>query len=250
MRLPAAPVTPTVIFDLDGTLVHTVPDIADAIDIALAPYGTGRTSIGEAASMMGDGLSEFFWKAMISKRLQLPAAEAEAARRTFIDVYRRSPARLSYIYSGVRPLLEELRARGVRTAVCTNKVEHIGADILKRFDLSRYFDAVVGSGDDRPMKPDPRPIFEAVARAGGRIERALLVGDTSADYGAAIAARIPLVLTDYGYSHFPISALTYGTVVDNPMSLHDAVMDFVGSEVFTGPDADLPQSVAAYATKK
>ena len=115
-------------------------------------------------------------------------------------------------------MLHELRERGVRTAVCTNKVEHIGSDILERFDLRRYFDAVVGSGGDRPMKPDPRPIIEAVARAGGRMERALLVGDTGADHGAAIAARIPLVLLDYGYSHVPINALTYGIIVDNPIA--------------------------------
>jgi phosphoglycolate phosphatase len=238
MRLPAAPITPTVVFDLDGTLVHTVPDIADALDIVLAPYGLKPTSIGEAASMMGDGLSEFFWKALVSKRLNLPAVEADAARKRFIEIYRQSPARLSHVYPGVRPLLKELRERGVRTAVCTNKVEHIGADILERFDLRQYFDAVVGSGDDRPMKPDPRPIIEAVARAGGRMERALLVGDTSADHGAAIAARIPLVLLDYGYSHVPINALTYGIIVDNPISLHDAVMHFVGMEHHLGPDAD------------
>jgi phosphoglycolate phosphatase len=238
MRLPDAPVTPTVVFDLDGTLVHTVPDIADALDIALAPYNVAPTTIGEAASMMGDGLSEFFWKALTAKRLHLPAVEADAARKRFIEIYRQSPARLSHVYSGIPPLLQELRERGVRTAVCTNKIEHIGADILERFGLRSYFDAVVGSGEDRPMKPDPRPIFEAVARAGGRIERALLVGDTGADYGAAIAARIPLVLIDYGYSHIPISALKYGIVVDNPMSLHDAVMGFVGRESFLGPDAD------------
>ncbi len=94
------------------------------------------------------------------------------------------------------------------------------------------------------MKPDPRPILEAVARAGGRIDRALLVGDTTADYGAAIAARIPLVLVDYGYSHVPISALKYGIVVDNPMRLHDVVMDFVGGEHFLGPDADHPRHTA------
>jgi phosphoglycolate phosphatase len=238
MQLPSAPITPTVVFDLDGTLVHTVPDIAEALDIALAPYGVGRTTIGQAASMMGDGLSEFFWKAMVSKRLNLSAVEADAARRRFIDTYAASPANLSHVYPGIRPLLHELRERGVRTAVCTNKVEHIGSDILERFDLRRYFDAVVGSGGDRPMKPDPRPIIEAVSRAGGRMERALLVGDTSADHGAAIAARIPLVLLDYGYSHVPINALTYGIIVDNPMSLHDAVMSFVGMEHYLGPDSD------------
>lgn len=237
MRLPATPVTPTIVFDLDGTLVHTVPDIAAALDIALAPYNVAPTSIGEAAGMMGDGLSEFFWKAMMSKRLNLTAAEADATRKRFIETYRQSPARLSHVYPGMRALLKELRERGVRTAVCTNKVEHIGVDILERFELLNYFDAVVGSGGDRPMKPDPRPILEAVARAGGRIERALLVGDTSADHGAAIAARIPLILLDYGYSHLPISALTYGIIVDNPLSLHDAVMRFVGMEQFLSADA-------------
>jgi phosphoglycolate phosphatase len=238
MRLPVPPVTPTVVFDLDGTLVHTVPDIADALDIALAPYNVAPTSISEAASMMGDGLSEFFWKALMSKRLSLPALEADAARKRFIEIYRQSPARLSMVYPGIRALLKELKARGVKTAVCTNKVEHIGSDILERFDLRQYFDAVVGSGGDRPMKPDPRPVLEAVARAGGRIDRALLVGDTSADHGAAIAARIPLVLLDYGYSHLPIEALTYGIIVDNAVSLHDAVMSFVGMEHYLGPDAD------------
>jgi phosphoglycolate phosphatase len=80
------------------------------------------------------------------------------------------------------------------------------------------------------MKPDPRPLLAAVARAGGRMERAILVGDTGADHGAAIAARIPLVLIDYGYSHIPISALTYGIIVDNALSLRAAIMAFVGAD--------------------
>ena len=95
------------------------------------------------------------------------------------------------------------------------------------------------------MKPDPRPLLEAVALAGGRIERTLLVGDTGADNGAAIAARIPVILLDYGYSHLPISALTYGIIVDNPVSLRAAVMRFVGTEHFFSPDADLPHHSAA-----
>ena len=238
MRLPANPITPTVVFDLDGTLVHTVPDIAAALDVALEPYGTAPTGIGEAASMMGDGLSEFFWRALVSKRLNLPADEADRARRHFIDVYSQSPARLSHVYPGIRTLLDELRERGVRTAVCTNKIERIAIDILERLQLLSLFDAVVGARDDRPMKPDPRPIQEAVTRAGGRIERAMLVGDTGADNGAAIAARIPLVLVDYGYSHLPISALTYGVIVDNPLSLHDAVMAFVGLEQYLSIDRE------------
>lgn len=240
MRLPATPITPTIVFDLDGTLVHTVPDIAAALDAALAPYNVPPTGIGEAASMMGDGLSEFFWRALVSKRLNLSAVEADATRRRFIETYARSPTRLSHVYPGVRTLLKELRERGVLMAVCTNKIEPIAADILERLELREFFGAIVGSGNDRPMKPHPGPIREAVARVGGRIERALLVGDTGADHGAAIAAGIPLILLDYGYSHLPIDALTYGIIVDSPLSLHEAVMSFVGMEQFLSADADHP----------
>ena len=218
MRLPAIPPTPTILFDLDGTLVHTVPDIAAALDIALGSHNVAPTSAAEAATMMGDGLSEFFWRSLVAKRLSLPAREADAARKQFIKVYSQSPARLAEVYPGIRELLQELRG---------------------------LFDAIVGSRDDRPMKPDPRPLVEAVARAGGRIERTLLVGDTGADNGAAIAARIPVVLVDYGYSHIPISALTYGTIVDNAESMRAAVMAFVNMEQILGPDTDLPHGRAA-----
>jgi phosphoglycolate phosphatase len=239
MRIPSTPITPTVVFDLDGTLVHTVPDIADALDIALTPYNVSPTSIEDAAAMMGDGLSEFFWRALVAKRLDLAAAEADAARRRFIEVYGRSPARLSDVYPGIRELLAELRERGVLTAVCTNKIEPIAVDILERLELRGLFDAVVGQGGDRPMKPHPRPVIEAVARAGGRIERALLVGDTGADNGAAIAARVPVVLIDYGYSHVPIKAMVYGTIVDSAEALHRAVMGFVGPDFLVAPDGDV-----------
>ncbi len=245
MRLPAIPPTPTILFDLDGTLVHTVPDIAAALDIALGPYDVAPTSAAEAATMMGDGLSEFFWRSLVAKRLNLPAREADAARKQFIKVYSQSPARLAEVYPGIRELLEEVRGLGVLTAVCTNKIEPVAFDILERLQLRGLFDALVGSRDDRPMKPDPRPLLEAVARAGGRIERTLLVGDTGADNGAAIAARIPVILVDYGYSHIPISALTYGTIVNNPEGLRAAVMAFVNRDQILRPDTDLPHGRAA-----
>ena len=245
MRLPAIPPTPTILFDLDGTLVHTVPDIAAALDIALGSHNVAPTSAAEAATMMGDGLSEFFWRSLVAKRLSLPAREADAARKQFIKVYSQSPARLAEVYPGIRELLQELRGLGVLTAVCTNKIEPVALDILERLQLRGLFDAIVGSRDDRPMKPDPRPLVEAVARAGGRIERTLLVGDTGADNGAAIAARIPVVLVDYGYSHIPISALTYGTIVDNAESIRAAVMAFVNMDQTLRPDTDLPHGWAA-----
>jgi phosphoglycolate phosphatase len=238
---------PTVVFDLDGTLVHTVPDIAAALDTALAPYGVGPTSSAEAATMMGDGLSEFFWRALVAKRLSLSADEADAARRRFIAAYRAAPALRSEVYPGIRELLAELRSRGVRLAVCTNKVEPIALDILRALDLAHFFDAVVGSDDNNPMKPHARPILEAVARAGGTISRTMLVGDTGADNGAAIATRIPVVLVTYGYSHFPISALSYGTIAEDHERLSKAVWAFIGAGESGPPKALPPTSEGQHA---
>lgn len=229
MHTPLPSSAPTVVFDLDGTLVHTVPDIADALDTALAPYGAGPTSSADAATMMGDGLSTFFWRALVAKRLSLAADEADAARQRFIAAYRSAPARLSEVYPGIRALLGELRDRHVRLAVSTNKVEAIALDILRALDLAPFFHAVVGSNDEMPMKPHPRPILDAVARAGGDMARTMLVGDTGADNGAAIATQIPVVLVTYGYSHFPIQALRYGTIVDDADRLREVVLGFVGT---------------------
>ncbi|MGH9810477.1 MAG: HAD hydrolase-like protein [Terriglobia bacterium] len=242
MRIGAPP---TIVFDLDGTLVHTVPDIAAALDIALAPYAAHPTSSAEAATMMGDGLSAFFWRALVTKRLNLPALEADAARKRFIEVYRQFPARLSEVYPGIRELLEVLRDNGVLTAVCTNKVEAIAVDILRRLQLRGLFEVVIGSRDDQPMKPHPRPLLETVARAGGRLERSLLVGDTGADAGAALAAHIPVILVDYGYSHVPIRALAYGTIVETAASLREAVLDFVGMDRTERQDSTLSREWAA-----
>lgn len=245
MHTPLPHVAPTVVFDLDGTLVHTVPDIAAALDTVLVPYGCAPTTSAEAATMMGDGLSEFFWRALVAKRLSLPADEADALRKRFIVAYRANPARRSELYPGIRELLTELQSRGVRLAVCTNKVEPIAIDILKALDLDRYFHAVVGSNDEKPMKPHPRPILEAVARAGGHIGRTMLVGDTGADHGAAIATAIPVALLTYGYSHFPIDALAYGTICDSKETLHATVLAFVetGAPALPRP---LPETVETH----
>ena len=237
MRLAS---TPTIVFDLDGTLVHTVPDIAAALDIALASYKLPPTTPAEAATMMGDGLSEFFWRALVTKRLYLPGLEADDARRRFIKAYRNAPARLSAPYPGIPELLRDLRQREVLTAVCTNKIESIAVDILERLALRDLFDAVVGYRDDRPMKPHPRPLLTAVERAGGRIERALLVGDTGADNGAAIGARIPLILVSYGYSATPVHSMGYGTVVDNVDRLREEILLFVGADQLLAMDPVRP----------
>ncbi len=224
------PLTPTIVFDLDGTLVDTVPDIAAALDAALARFGSSPTSPDEAAAMMGDGLNAFFWRAIVAKRLDLSAEDAAAAQRRFIAGYRQSPARLSRLYPGIRDLLVDIRSHGVRTAVCTNKHEPIAVDILERLDIRHFFDSVVGYRDDRPKKPDPKPLLQAIASAGGHHDRTLMIGDSGADSSAASAARTEVILVSYGYSSVPVRTLPADDYADDVDELHKKVMHFITAE--------------------
>lgn len=237
MKTPLPPVPLTIVFDLDGTLVDTVADISAAFDRALEPYGIGTLSPEEGAMMMGEGLSGFFWRALVAKRLNLPADEADAALKRFVGTYAQAPVRLSRLYPGIPDLLEEIRHSGARMAVCTNKVERISLQILDQLGILDMFDAVVGFRDDRAKKPDPRPLLEAIALAGGTPERALMIGDTSADTGAGVAAGIPVILVTYGYSSFSVRAVSATCHVENAYELHDQVMRFIATDGHAWPRA-------------
>lgn len=221
------PPAPTVVFDLDGTLVDTVDDIAAALDQALVPYGCAPTRTEDAAALMGEGLSGFFWRGLVTKRLGLPAEEAAVVYRQFVTAYRAAPVRRSRPYPGIPELLAEIREEGAITAVCTNKVEDISIDILRRLDLIGLFDAVVGHRGDRPKKPDPLTLLEAIALAGGSRERAVMVGDTENDSGAAIAAGIPAILVSFGYSPWHIRAVKNDVHVDTVEELRAEILRFM-----------------------
>lgn len=220
---------PVIVFDLDGTLVDTVDDIARAFDTAIAPYGCEPTRTEDAASLMGEGLSGFFWRGLVAKRLSLPAEEAGVVYRKFVATYREHPVRRSRAYPGIPELLEELREAGARTAVCTNKVEDIAIDILKRLDLFPLFHAVVGHRGDRPKKPDPLTLLEAITLAGGERQNALMVGDTENDSGAAILAGMPAVLVSYGYSPVLIHVVSTDAHVDSVEELRAEILRFIAA---------------------
>jgi len=218
---------PTIVFDLDGTLVDTVEDIAAAFDLAIAPYDRPLTSREVASSLMGEGLSGFFWRGLVAHRLNLPAEEVAAVYRQFLVAYRKTPVGGSRTYPGIKELVEEIREAGAHTAVCTNKVEDIAMEILVRLKLRPLFDAVVGHYGDRPKKPDPLTVLEAITRAGGSRTNALMIGDTSADSGAAVAAGIPAILVSYGYSHFAIRAVRTNVHVDSVAELRTEILRFI-----------------------
>lgn len=195
----------TVVFDLDGTLVDTAPDLLRALNQVLdleglphPPEAVVRFSIGHGARALLDKTTRLYGAAYTDQRLdQLTAA--------FVDFYAADIASLSRPFPGVIEALDELEAAGARLAVCTNKRTGLSLQLLDALDLTKRFAAVVGADSVVARKPDPMHFLETVSRAGGDSARAIMVGDTDTDAKAARAAGAPIILVRFGYTEDPAS---------------------------------------------
>lgn len=218
---------PTILFDLDGTLAHTSPDIAAALNATLARHGRSVT-VGETERMIGDGLRALFHKALRAVSLELDDGEAEAECLTFIARYRETPAALSSVHEWVAGAMIDLHREGARLAICTNKAEDIAVAILDQLGLARWLHAVVGHVPGREKKPSAEPLHLAISRAGGCRESALFVGDSRADVAAARAAGIPIVLVPHGYGAEPAAGLGADGLVATKTELRAAIEILAG----------------------
>jgi phosphoglycolate phosphatase len=189
-----------VLFDLDGTLIDSLPDLLAALNEMLRDLDAAQLTGEEVRSMIGDGS-----RALVERALAAAGATGglESAHRKFLQVYEAAPAKLSRIYPGVAVTLKALCESGARLAVCTNKPQTATVAVLESFDVATYFDVVLG-GDVVPFrKPDPRHLLAAIDQLGSCPNEAAMVGDNENDYAAARAAGIPVILMRYGYLRVP-----------------------------------------------
>jgi len=196
-----------ILFDLDGTLVDTAPDLAGALDHALR--GQGRQPIGLDAvrDMVGDGAVALVERGLEATGGITSPKQFKAAVDSFFEYYATNLAATSRPFPGVVDCLQALRQDGYRLAVCTNKIESFSRSLLEQLTLSPLFDAVVG-GDTLPVrKPDPGHITGTIAKVGSDIDWAAMVGDSANDINAAKAAGLPNVLVSFGYTRIPPAEL-------------------------------------------
>ncbi len=190
-----------VIFDLDGTLIDSVVDIAQALNAMLAARGCAALPADTVRSMIGDGMRKLVERALLARGLD--ATDLAEAERSVLELYTAEPVRLTTPYPGARGALERLRTAGLRLAVCTNKPAQLAETILARLELSEFFLRVVG-GDSLPYrKPDPRVLQAVLTHFGAAPRDALMVGDSEVDAATAAAAGLPFVLMDHGYRRGP-----------------------------------------------
>ncbi len=218
---------PTAVFDLDGTLVDTAPDLLAALDHVLAESGFDRPHRPRDMAIIGKGS-----KAMIAMALEPHGISPEDPRiepmhRLFLEHYEANIAVHSRPYPGMAEALDRLDAAGVRLAVCTNKYEGLSRQLLDALGLTQRFATIVGSDTFGARKPDPTSMLGAIERAGGEPSRAVMVGDSRYDIEAARNAGIPVVAFDFGYSDTPVASLSPDRVLSHYDELWPAVAPFL-----------------------
>ncbi|MDO9222357.1 MAG: phosphoglycolate phosphatase [Caulobacter sp.] len=219
----------TIAFDLDGTLVETAPDLVGALNVILVEQGMAPAPMSAVRQLVGHGLRGMLLRAFAMADLTITEDQIARLRPRIVDVYRARIAQESRPFSGCLEALAALRARGAALAVCTNKPEGLARLLLDELDMTRWFDAIVG-GDTLPVqKPDPAPLLEAIARAGGDPAKAILVGDASPDVGAAKAAGLPCVICDFGYNDLPPADLGGDVVISHYDALAQVAADIAAS---------------------
>jgi phosphoglycolate phosphatase len=203
----------TVVFDLDGTLVDTAPDLTNALNDVLTRRGLPRMPISAVRAAVGLGA-----RAMIEEGLQRLGAAAddiEPMLEEFLVHYDANIAAESRPFPGAVASLETLKARGAVLAICTNKRERLARKLLAELRLDAYFQAIAGRDSYSVSKPHPGHLVATIAAAGGNAARAVMVGDSDFDLLAAKAASVPIVLVSFGYAPGAPEALLPDAVIDH-----------------------------------
>jgi phosphoglycolate phosphatase len=218
----------TVAFDLDGTLVDTAPDLVGALNGVLHEERLPALPLAEARVMVGRGARALIEQGFAAAGEPLDPAQTPRMVERFIDIYRARIADMSRPFEGVEAALEALSAAGARLSVCTNKRTDLSLALLDALDMTRRFDAVIGSDKAPAAKPDPRHLAVAVEAVGGSMDRAVLVGDSANDVGAARAAGAPSIVVSFGYTQIVAADLGGDHLIDHFAELPALVERLLG----------------------
>jgi phosphoglycolate phosphatase len=214
---------PTIVFDLDGTLVDTAPDLVGTLNAVLAREGYGAVAYEEARIMIGGGARHMLERALGRQGVAVAPAELDRLFADFISHYTVHIADHSLPFPGLTQTLDRLATQGARFAVCTNKLERLSVLLLEKLGLARRFAAICGQDTFAIAKPDPELLRRTIARAGGSAAAAVMVGDSLADVALARAARVPVVVVAFGYSDVPVAQLKADRLIGHFDELADAV---------------------------
>lgn len=196
-----------IVFDLDGTLVDTAPDLIDTLNVILTREGFDPVPFDRARAAIGAGARRLLERGLAQQGSTVAPARLDKLYADYIAHYAEHIADRSRPFPGVDRALDRLSAQGYRFAICTNKLEWLSLRLLERLNLGHRFDAICGQDTFKIAKPDPEVLRRTIQRAGGDPSRAIMIGDSITDIATARAANVPVVAVDFGYTDTPVSEL-------------------------------------------
>jgi phosphoglycolate phosphatase len=216
-----------VIFDLDGTLAETAPDLMHATNHVLAEHGRPPIGPEQVRSFVGHGARALIARGFEATGEPVPAGGMEPLYDRFVAFYAANIAAGSHLFPGARELLDRCRTEGIVLGVCTNKLEGLSVQLLEALDAAHYFGAIVGPDTIGIAKPDPAPYREALRRLGGMHLRSVMVGDSETDIKTARAAGVPSIGVTFGYTPRPVAEFGPDRLVTHFDEMWPAISDLL-----------------------
>ena len=223
----------TILFDLDGTLVDTAPDLMIAHNHVMKKFGYVERELDDIKKLAGRGS-----KAMIKKSIHETAERTGKIKKTtknenkemtkeFINYYSQNICNESKPRIGVLNFLTWCKKNAISLAVCTNKQEHLSIDLLKKIKLYGFFDYIAGGNTFNYNKPDPRHLINTIEIIGGNLKKSIMIGDSETDSTAAKAAKIPFILIENGYTEKKPDQIHYDHLIKNFVGLEEIIQKYI-----------------------
>jgi phosphoglycolate phosphatase len=204
---------PLVVFDLDGTMIDTAPDLIDSLNHTIAARDLAPVSFNDLTHLVGQGARVMIRRAFKLREAHLDEAEVEPLLARFLDHYKANMPGHSRLYEGLLASFDRLEAAGMRLAVCTNKLEELALPLLDRMALTPRFAAITCGDTFAVRKPDARHLLGTIERAGGDPALSVLIGDSINDIMAAQNANVASIAVTFGYSDVPVETLNPSRVI-------------------------------------
>ena len=222
----------TILFDLDGTLIDTAPDLMNAHNHVMKKFGYETRSTDEIRNLVGKGAESMIGRSMWNQaKKELKKIDDKEIKsqmvKEFIDYYGKNIANESKLIKGVKEFLVWCKKNNISMAVCTNKTEHLAVDLLKQIKIYDYFEYVAGSDTFDYCKPDPRHLTNVVEIMQGDINKSIMIGDSETDAESAKSAGIPFILLEDGYTEKKVSEIYHNHLIKDFVNIEEIINKYL-----------------------